>query len=167
MSNIIEFQNISKFYPGVIANDNISFSIKQQSIHAILGENGAGKSTLVKILYGHSAQDSGQILINSKKIDIQNLKTVIFNNYIRCSGRFASGAYYAGSCVALRCASCVVASIREHACAGRNATLATQLLALRRANQISYLHELPWLPFCRRRPAIQRSCVHCATDAIL
>ena len=50
MSNIIEFQNISKSYPGVIANDNISFSIKQQSIHAILGENGAGKSTLVKNL---------------------------------------------------------------------------------------------------------------------
>ena len=72
MSNIIEFQNISKFYPGVIANDNISFSIKQQSIHAILGENGAGKSTLVKILYGHSAQDSGQILINSKKVEIKN-----------------------------------------------------------------------------------------------
>ena len=72
MSNIIEFQNISKFYPGVIANDNISFSIKQQSIHAILGENGAGKSTLVKILYGHSTQDSGQILINSKKIEIKN-----------------------------------------------------------------------------------------------
>ena len=36
MSNIIEFQNISKFYPGVIANDDISFSIEQQSIHAIL-----------------------------------------------------------------------------------------------------------------------------------
>ena len=72
MSNIIEFLNISKFYPGVIANDNISFSIKQQSIHAILGENGAGKSTLVKILYGHSIQDSGQILINSKKIEIKN-----------------------------------------------------------------------------------------------
>ena len=72
MNNIIEFQNISKFYPGVIANDNISFSIRQQSIHAILGENGAGKSTLVKILYGHSTQDSGQILINSKKVEIRN-----------------------------------------------------------------------------------------------
>ena len=72
MSNIIEFLNISKFYPGVIANDNISFSIKQQSIHAILGENGAGKSTLVKILYGHSIQDSGKILINSKKVEIRN-----------------------------------------------------------------------------------------------
>jgi len=72
MSNIIEFQNISKFYPGVIANDDISFSIKQQSIHAILGENGAGKSTLVKILYGHSFHDSGQILINSRQVKIKN-----------------------------------------------------------------------------------------------
>ena len=72
MSNIIEFQNISKFYPGVIANDDISFSIKQQSIHAILGENGAGKSTLVKILYGHSFHDSGQILINSQQVEIKN-----------------------------------------------------------------------------------------------
>ena len=72
MSNIIEFQNISKFYPGVIANDNISFSIKQQSIHAILGENGAGKSTLVKILYGHCSQDSGHIYVNSEKVEIKN-----------------------------------------------------------------------------------------------
>ena len=72
MSNIIEFQNISKFYPGVIANDDISFSVKQQSIHAILGENGAGKSTLVKILYGHCSQDSGQIYVNSEKVEIKN-----------------------------------------------------------------------------------------------
>ena len=72
MSNIIQFQNISKFYPGVIANDNISFSIKHQSIHAILGENGAGKSTLVKILYGHCSQDSGQIYVNSEKVEINN-----------------------------------------------------------------------------------------------
>ena len=71
MSNIIEFQNISKFYPGVVANDDISFSIKQQSIHAILGENGAGKSTLVKILYGHSFHDSGQIFINSRQVEIK------------------------------------------------------------------------------------------------
>ena len=72
MSNIIEFKNISKFYPGVIANDDISFSIKQQSIHAILGENGAGKSTLVKILYGHCSQDSGLIYLNSQKVETKN-----------------------------------------------------------------------------------------------
>ena len=65
MQSIVEFKNISKSYPGVIANDDVSFNIKEQSIHAILGENGAGKSTLVKILYGHVKPDSGEILINS------------------------------------------------------------------------------------------------------
>ena len=71
MQSIVEFQNITKEYPGVIANDNISFKIKKQSIHAILGENGAGKSTLVKVLYGHIKPDNGQIYINSnlKKIN--------------------------------------------------------------------------------------------------
>ena len=53
MQPIVEFQNICKEYPGVVANNNVSFKIIRQSIHAILGENGAGKSTLVKILYGH------------------------------------------------------------------------------------------------------------------
>ena len=52
MPNIIEFKNISKQYSSVIANKEISFNIKNNSIHAILGENGAGKSTLLKILYG-------------------------------------------------------------------------------------------------------------------
>ena len=65
MQSIVEFKNIFKSYPGVIANDDVSFNIKEQSIHAILGENGAGKSTLVKILYGHVKPDSGEILINS------------------------------------------------------------------------------------------------------
>ncbi len=66
MLPIVEFKNINKKYPGVFANNNVSFKINQNSIHAILGENGAGKSTLVKILYGHVEPDDGQILINSK-----------------------------------------------------------------------------------------------------
>ena len=65
MQPIVEFQNICKEYPGVVANNNVSFKIIRQSIHAILGENGAGKSTLVKILYGHVKPDKGQIKINS------------------------------------------------------------------------------------------------------
>ena len=65
MQPIVEFQNICKEYPGVVANNNVSFKVKRQSIHAILGENGAGKSTLVKILYGHVKPDKGQIIINS------------------------------------------------------------------------------------------------------
>ncbi len=70
MLNIIEFKNISKSYPGVVANDNISFKIKSHSIHAILGENGAGKSTLVKILYGHINQDHGDVILNSQIIKL-------------------------------------------------------------------------------------------------
>ena len=65
MQPIVEFQNICKEYPGVVANNNVSFQITRQSIHAILGENGAGKSTLVKILYGHVKPDKGHIIINS------------------------------------------------------------------------------------------------------
>ncbi len=65
MQTIVEFQNICKEYPGVVANNNVSFKIIKQSIHAILGENGAGKSTLVKILYGHVKPDKGQIIINT------------------------------------------------------------------------------------------------------
>ncbi len=75
MQPIVEFQNISKEYPGVVANNNVSFEITRQSIHAILGENGAGKSTLVKILYGHVKPDKGQIIINSDLATINSPTT--------------------------------------------------------------------------------------------
>ena len=55
----IEFNNITKKFPRVIANNNVSFKIKKSSVHALLGENGAGKSTLVKILYGLLEPDIG------------------------------------------------------------------------------------------------------------
>lgn len=49
---IIEFKNITKKFPGVIANNDVSLSIRQGEIFALLGENGAGKSTLMSILFG-------------------------------------------------------------------------------------------------------------------
>ena len=71
MSNsFIEFNNITKKFPRVIANDNVSFDIKKSSVHALLGENGAGKSTLVKILYGLLASDEGYINYNGDKLEI-------------------------------------------------------------------------------------------------
>ena len=71
MSNsFIEFNNITKKFPRVIANDNVSFDIKKSSVHALLGENGAGKSTLVKILYGLLASDQGYINYNGGKLEI-------------------------------------------------------------------------------------------------
>ena len=50
--NRIELVNVSKSFPGVLANDQVSLVVKPGEIHALLGENGAGKSTLVKMIYG-------------------------------------------------------------------------------------------------------------------
>ena len=61
---ILQFKKISKSYGNVLANNQISFNIKKNSVHALLGENGAGKSTLVKILYGLLQPDEGEILFN-------------------------------------------------------------------------------------------------------
>lgn len=63
-------ENISKQYPGCLANDNISLRIKAGTIHALLGENGAGKSTLLKIIYGLVQPDAGRIIWEGDAIDI-------------------------------------------------------------------------------------------------
>lgn len=73
MSNtVVEMRGITKRFPGIIANDNISFSVKKGEIHALLGENGAGKSTLMNVLFGLYEPDEGEILINGQKVKIQN-----------------------------------------------------------------------------------------------
>jgi len=64
MSALLEIANLSKSYPGVKANDDLSFSIQPGEIHALLGENGAGKSTLVKMIYGLVKPDSGSMRLN-------------------------------------------------------------------------------------------------------
>ena len=70
---LLEMKNIVKIYPnGVVANDNINLSLKKGEIHALLGENGAGKSTLMKILFGIETPESGEIILNGKKINVRN-----------------------------------------------------------------------------------------------
>lgn len=61
-------REISKSYDGHFANKKVSFNLKHGTIHAIAGENGAGKSTLMKVLFGLTRPDSGEILIDNKKI---------------------------------------------------------------------------------------------------
>ncbi len=70
MTPALEVRNITKRFPGVLANDKISFTLEPGEIHAFLGENGAGKSTLMNILYGLYAPDEGEILINGKPVTI-------------------------------------------------------------------------------------------------
>ncbi|MCX6165954.1 MAG: ABC transporter ATP-binding protein [Ignavibacteriae bacterium] len=66
--NIIEFNNITKVFGKLVANDDISFSIRKNSVHCIVGENGAGKSTLMKILFGVYKQDKGEIKVNGNEV---------------------------------------------------------------------------------------------------
>jgi len=68
----LELKGITKQFPGVLANDDVSFSIKKGEIHALLGENGAGKSTLVKMIYGIMDQDAGSMVWDGKPLEVSN-----------------------------------------------------------------------------------------------
>jgi simple sugar transport system ATP-binding protein len=68
----LEVRNITKQFPGVLANDHVSFTLMPGEIHAFLGENGAGKSTLMNILYGLYDPDEGEILIDGQLTRIKN-----------------------------------------------------------------------------------------------
>jgi simple sugar transport system ATP-binding protein len=68
----IEMLDITKVFPGVVANDRINFRVEEGEIHALLGENGAGKSTLMSILFGLYEPDSGVIKIRGKEVDIRS-----------------------------------------------------------------------------------------------
>ena len=63
---LMEIRGLSKSYPGVFANADVSFDIGQHEIHALLGENGAGKSTLVKMIYGLVRPDQGAMTLNGQ-----------------------------------------------------------------------------------------------------
>lgn len=69
---IIEMLNITKEFPGIKANDNVTLQLKKGEIHALLGENGAGKSTLMSILFGLYQPTSGTIKKNGKEVKINN-----------------------------------------------------------------------------------------------
>ena len=69
---IIEMLNITKEFPGIVANDNITLKLKKGEIHALLGENGAGKSTLMSVLFGLYQPEKGEVRKNGKVVRINN-----------------------------------------------------------------------------------------------
>jgi len=74
---VLEMNNMSKEFPGVQALDDVTLKVRPGTVHALMGENGAGKSTLMKCLFGLYQPDSGEILINGKKVEIQNAKEAL------------------------------------------------------------------------------------------
>jgi general nucleoside transport system ATP-binding protein len=67
---VVELSGITKAFPGVVANHDISFDVRRGEVHCLLGENGAGKSTLMAILSGIQRPDSGQITVDGEPVDI-------------------------------------------------------------------------------------------------
>jgi simple sugar transport system ATP-binding protein len=74
---VLEMRGIRKEFPGIVANDNVSFELARGEVHALLGENGAGKSTLMNILYGLYKADAGEIRLHGKPITFASAKDAI------------------------------------------------------------------------------------------
>ena len=72
MENVIEMRHITKVFPGIIANDDVTIELRKGEIHALLGENGAGKSTLMSVLFGLYQPEKGEILKNGHVVQINN-----------------------------------------------------------------------------------------------
>ena len=68
----IEMLHITKRFPGIIANDDISLQLRKGEIHALLGENGVGKSTLMSVLFGLYQPEEGEIRKNGQKVVIRD-----------------------------------------------------------------------------------------------
>ena len=77
MTPALEVRNLTKRFPGIVANDAVNFTLEKGEIHALLGENGAGKSTLMNMLYGLYRPDEGEILLDGQVVHINGANEAI------------------------------------------------------------------------------------------
>src|SRR5512136_3179446 len=70
--NILSMKGITKSFPGVIALEDVDFSLRIGEIHALIGENGAGKSTMIKVLTGVEHPDAGSIELDGKLVQVRS-----------------------------------------------------------------------------------------------
>src|SRR5207247_11270170 len=74
---VLEMRGIRKEFPGVVANDDVSFDVRRGEVHALLGENGACKSTLMNILYALYRPDGGEIRLQGKSVSFSSAREAV------------------------------------------------------------------------------------------
>jgi ABC-type uncharacterized transport system ATPase subunit len=74
---LVVAEHVTKRFPGVLANDDVSLELRAGEIHALIGENGAGKSTLMRVLYGMYPLDAGRFLVRGKEEKISSPRDAI------------------------------------------------------------------------------------------
>ena len=74
---LLRMEGITKAFPGVVALDGVSITVRRGSVHALMGENGAGKSTLMKCLFGVYRKDGGRILLSGKEVSFRNSREAL------------------------------------------------------------------------------------------
>ena len=82
---LVRLEGVTKAYPGVVANDNVTLDLRAGEIHALLGENGAGKTTLMGTLYGLHRPDAGTILIEGRPAGINGPRDALALRSGMCS----------------------------------------------------------------------------------
>ena len=85
---LLQMKGVTKYFPGVLALDDVSFDLKPGEVHVLVGENGAGKSTLIKILSGAYKMDNGELFIEGNKVRINDTHDAIKLGIATCYQEF-------------------------------------------------------------------------------